>query len=163
MSADLFQTNAKQGVLPLASRMRPRTLDEYVGQQHLLAEGMPVRKAIEEGKLGSVVLWAPPGCGKTTLAHIVARQMDAAFIVRSAVTAGVADVREIAKAARDRLGFEGKATVLLLDEIHHFNKSQQDALLGYLEDGTLTLIGATTETRSSCSTVLCSPVRALSR
>lgn len=132
-------------MLPLASRMRPRTLDEFVGQRHLLAEGMPVRKAIEEGKLGSVVLWAPPGCGKTTLAHIIARHMDAVLVVRSAVTAGVADVREIAKAAKDRLGFEGKATILLLDEIHHFNKSQQDALLGYLEDGTLTLVGATTE------------------
>jgi putative ATPase len=125
--------------------MRPRDLDEFVGQQHLLAPGMPVRQAIEEGKLGSVVLWAPPGCGKTTLAYIIAKHMDAHLEATSAVTAGVADVRKIAAAARDRLSFEGRPTVLLLDEVHHFNKSQQDALLGYLEDGTLQMVGATTE------------------
>jgi putative ATPase len=125
--------------------MRPRTLDEFVGQSHLLGPGMPVRQAIEEGKLGSVVLWAPPGCGKTTLAYIIARHMDAHLEATSAVTAGVSDVRKIAQAARDRLSFEGKPSLLLLDEIHHFNKSQQDALLGYLEDGTLQLVGATTE------------------
>ena len=125
--------------------MRPRSLDEFVGQQHLLAPGMPVRQAIEEGKLGSVVLWAPPGCGKTTLAYIIARHMDAHLEATSAVTAGVADVRKIAQAAKDRLAFDGKPTLLLLDEVHHFNKSQQDALLGYLEDGTLQMVGATTE------------------
>jgi putative ATPase len=125
--------------------MRPRSLDEFVGQQHLLAPGLPVRQAIEEGKLGSVVLWAPPGCGKTTLAYIIAKHMDAHLEATSAVTAGVADVRKIAGAARDRLSFSGTPTLLLLDEIHHFNKSQQDALLGYLEDGTLQLVGATTE------------------
>lgn len=145
MPADLFTTDGPKGVLPLASRMRPRSLDDFVGQQHLLAPGMPVRQAIEEGKLGSVVLWAPPGCGKTTLAYIIARHMDAHLEATSAVTAGVADVRKIAAAAKDRLSFEGKPTVLLLDEVHHFNKSQQDALLGYLEDGTLQLVGATTE------------------
>jgi putative ATPase len=145
MAADLFTTDGPKGVLPLASRMRPRSLDEFVGQQHLLAPGMPVRQAIEEGKLGSVVLWAPPGCGKTTLAYIIARYMDAHLEATSAVTAGVADVRKIAQAAKDRLSFEGKPTVLLLDEVHHFNKSQQDALLGYLEDGTLQMVGATTE------------------
>ena len=145
MAADLFTTDGPKGVQPLASRMRPRSLDEFVGQQHLLAPGMPVRQAIEEGKLGSVVLWAPPGCGKTTLAYIIASHMHAHLEATSAVTAGVADVRKIAAAARDRLSFEQKPTVLLLDEVHHFNKSQQDALLGYLEDGTLQLVGATTE------------------
>ncbi|MCH7904854.1 MAG: replication-associated recombination protein A [Armatimonadetes bacterium] len=125
--------------------MRPRDLDEFVGQQELLGPGTPVRQAIEEGKLGSVVLWAPPGCGKTTLAYIVAKHMDAHIEAKSAVTAGVADIRRIAKAARERQSFDGRATLLLLDEIHHFNKSQQDALLGYLEDGTFSLIGATTE------------------
>ena len=145
MAADLFSSDGPKGVLPLASRMRPRNLDEFVGQQHLLAPGLPVRQAIEEGKLGSVVLWAPPGCGKTTLAYIIAKHMDAHLEATSAVTAGVADVRKIAGAARDRLSFSGTPTLLLLDEIHHFNKSQQDALLGYLEDGTLQLVGATTE------------------
>jgi putative ATPase len=145
VAQDLFTSDGPKGVLPLASRMRPRTLGEFVGQQHLLAPGMPVRQAIEEGKLGSVVLWAPPGCGKTTLAYIIARHMDAHLEATSAVTAGVADVRKIAAAAKDRLAFEGRPTVLLLDEVHHFNKSQQDALLGYLEDGTLQLVGATTE------------------
>lgn len=125
--------------------MRPRTLDEYSGQEHLLAQDQPVKKAIEAGKLGSVVLWAPPGCGKTTLAHIIAAYMDATLEVTSAVTAGVSEIRTIAKRAQDRANFENKATVLLVDEIHHFNKSQQDSLLGYLEDGTFTLIGATTE------------------
>jgi putative ATPase len=145
VAQDLFTTGGPKGVLPLASRMRPRDLDEFVGQQHLLAPGMPVRQAIEEGKLGSVVLWAPPGCGKTTLAYIIAKHMDAHLEATSAVTAGVADVRKIAAAAKDRLAFEERPTVLLLDEVHHFNKSQQDALLGYLEDGTLQMVGATTE------------------
>ena len=145
MSSDLFQSSAEPATLPLASRMRPRDLDEFVGQQDLLGPGTPVRQAIEEGKLGSVVLWAPPGCGKTTLAHIVAKHMDAHIEAKSAVTAGVADIRRIAKGARERQSFDGRATLLLLDEIHHFNKSQQDALLGYLEDGTFSLIGATTE------------------
>jgi putative ATPase len=125
--------------------MRPRTLDEYVGQEQVLGPGMPLRQAILDGKLGSVVLWAPPGCGKTTLAHIIADATGAHLEVRSAVTAGVGDVRKIAEAARDRRRFHGQATVLLLDEIHHFNKSQQDALLGDLEAGTYSLVGATTE------------------
>ncbi|MCB0825337.1 MAG: replication-associated recombination protein A [Armatimonadetes bacterium] len=125
--------------------MRPSTLDDYVGQTHLLDENSPARQAILSGKLGSVILWAPPGCGKTTLAMIISHHMDAHMVVISAVTAGVADVRKIAQAAKDRLSFDGKPTVLLIDEIHHFNKSQQDSLLGYLEDGTLTMVGATTE------------------
>ncbi|MBS1724933.1 MAG: replication-associated recombination protein A [Armatimonadetes bacterium] len=125
--------------------MRPRTLDEFVGQGQLLGPGSVVSKAILEGKLGSVVLWAPPGCGKTTLAHIIGHHAGAVVEVRSAVTAGVADVRKIAEAARERLRLYTKPTLLLLDEIHHFNKSQQDSLLGYLEDGVLSLVGATTE------------------
>ena len=127
MATDLFESNSTSATLPLASRMRPRDLDEFVGQQELLGPGTPVRQAIEEGKLGSVILWAPPGCGKTTLAHIVASHMDAHYEAQSAVTVGVADIRRIAKAARERLKFDEKPTLLLLDEIHHFNKSQQDA------------------------------------
>ena len=145
IATDLFESTGTNPTLPLASRMRPRDLDEFVGQQDLLGPGTPVRQAIEEGKLGSVILWAPPGCGKTTLAHIVASHMDAHYEAQSAVTVGVADIRRIAKAARERLKFDEKPTLLLLDEIHHFNKSQQDAMLGYLEDGTLQLVGATTE------------------
>ena len=146
MSDSLFESNdALPKTAPLASRMRPRTLEEYVGQRHVLGEDQPVRKAIEEGRLGSVVLWAPPGCGKTTLAYIIARHMDAHMDVTSAVTAGVADMRKLAKAAKERRSFDGKPTVVLVDEIHHFNKSQQDSLLGYLEDGTFTMVGATTE------------------
>jgi putative ATPase len=134
-----------QSHLPLASRMRPRGLDDYVGQQHLLGPGMPTRAAIEEGRLGSVILWAPPGCGKTTLAHIIARAMNAHVEVLSAVTAGVAEIRAIASAARQRRSLYQRPTLLLLDEIHHFNRSRQDSLLGVLEDGTLQLVGATTE------------------
>lgn len=143
---DLFDSPEPSPLgLPLASRMRPRTLDEYVGQGHILGPGSAVRKAVLEGKLGSVVLWAPPGCGKTTLAHIIGHHAGAHVEVRSAVTAGVADVRKVAEGARERRKLYGTPTLLLLDEIHHFNKSQQDSLLGYLEDGTLSLVGATTE------------------
>lgn len=145
-SGSLFEGPSKaQAVLPLASRMRPKTLDDYVGQRHLLGEGMPLRAAIEQGALGSVVLWAPPGCGKTTLAHIIASYMNAAVDARSAVTTGVADVRKIAQEASHRLRLSGRPTLLILDEIHHFNRTQQDSLLGYLEDGTLTMVGVTTE------------------
>lgn len=146
MAENLFDQNRElPKTAPLASRMRPRNLDEYVGQGHILGDDQPVKKAILEGRLGSVVLWAPPGCGKTTLAQIVARHMDAHFDSVSAVTAGVSDVRKLAQAAKERRSFDGKPTVVLIDEIHHFNKSQQDSLLGYLEDGTFTMIGATTE------------------
>ena len=146
MSSHLFdQSSELPKTAPLASRMRPRDLSEYVGQGHILGADQPVRKAIEEGRLGSVVLWAPPGCGKTTLAYLVAKHMDAHMDAVSAVTAGVADIRKLATAAKERRSFDGKQTVILVDEIHHFNKSQQDSLLGYLEDGTFTMIGATTE------------------
>ncbi len=131
--------------LPLAARMRPATLDEYVGQEELLGPGSPVRKAIEDGVLGSVILWAPPGCGKTTLALIIADRIHAYVESRSAVTTGVADVRKIAQAAEERRRLNHQPTLLVLDEIHHFTRTQQDALLGYLEDGTLQMVGVTTE------------------
>jgi putative ATPase len=145
MQSDLFGTHQTTPPLPLATRMRPRTLHEFVGQAHLLGEGMPIRRAIEQGALGSVVLWAPPGCGKTSLAYLIARYTNAFVEAHSAVTAGVADIRKVAERARQRLKTAGQPTLLLLDEIHHFSRTQQDALLGYLEDGTFTLVGATTE------------------
>ena len=145
--SDLFENSepASRKHLPLAARMRPSTLDDYVGQEDLLGPGQPTREAIVEGTLGSVILWAPPGCGKTTLAYLIAQHRGAAVDVLSAVTAGVSDVRKVVEAARYRRNFNGQATLLLLDEIHHFNKSQQDSLLGVLEDGTIQLVGATTE------------------
>jgi putative ATPase len=145
MQSDLFGTHPTTPPLPLATRMRPRTLEEFVGQAHLLGEGMPIRRAIEQGALGSVILWAPPGCGKTSLAYLIAHYTDAFVEAHSAVTAGVADIRKAAERARQRLKTAGQPTLLLLDEIHHFSRTQQDALLGYLEDGTFTLVGATTE------------------
>lgn len=131
--------------LPLASRMRPRTLEEYVGQEHILSPGSAIEQAIRQGKLGSIVLWAPPGCGKTTLANIIAYYSNSVLVSLSAVTAGVADIRKAAAEAKSRYQLTQKTTLLLVDEIHHFNKSQQDSLLGYLEDGTFRFIGATTE------------------
>jgi putative ATPase len=130
---------------PLAARMRPRTLDEMVGQPHLLGEGRPLRGLIEADKLSSVILWGPPGTGKTTLAKVIANETAKDFIAMSAVTAGVKDVREAIAAARTRLAEQGSGTILFLDEVHRFNKAQQDALLPAVEDGTLILIGATTE------------------
>ncbi|GIV02467.1 MAG: ATPase AAA [Fimbriimonadales bacterium] len=126
---------------PLAARLRPQTIEQYVGQQHLLGEGAPLRRALESGRIGSMILWGPAGCGKTTLASLLARSMDAHMEERSAVTCGVAEIRKIAAEASHR----ERRTILFLDEIHHFNRTQQDALLKYVEDGTLILIGATTE------------------
>ncbi|HEX2949304.1 MAG TPA: replication-associated recombination protein A [Armatimonadota bacterium] len=130
---------------PLAARMRPRTLDEYVGQQEALGEGMPLRRAIENDELTSLILWGPPGCGKTTLAHLIAGQTSAYFVPFSAVTSGVPELRKIILAARERRKMYGQRTMLFVDEIHRFNKAQQDAFLPVVEDGTITLIGATTE------------------
>src|SRR5947209_6068320 len=132
---------------PLAARMRPRTLDEFVGQQHLLAPGKPLREAIERGTVSSMVFWGPPGTGKTTLARVIARYTDREFVPFSAVTEGVPRVREIVgeAASRRRLG---RGTILFADEIHRFNKAQQDAFLPHVEAGTITLIGATTENPS---------------
>ncbi|MGH9064856.1 MAG: replication-associated recombination protein A [Acidimicrobiales bacterium] len=125
--------------------MRPRTLDEIVGQEHLLGPSGPLRALIESGRLSSIVLWGPPGTGKTTLARVVATATERVFVPLSAVTAGVKDVRQTADGARRRLAEQGQGTILFLDEVHRFNKAQQDALLPSVEEGTLTLIGATTE------------------
>ena len=132
---------------PLAARMRPRTLDEFAGQRHLLAPGMPLRESIEKGTVASMVFWGPPGTGKTTLARLIAGYTDREFVSFSAVTEGVPRVREIVREAEDRLD-TGRGTILFADEIHRFNKAQQDAFLPHVEAGTITLIGATTENPS---------------
>jgi putative ATPase len=130
---------------PLAARLRPRTLDDIVGQRHLLGPDAPLRALIEADRLSSIILWGPPGTGKTTLARVVATRTDRAFVALSAVTAGVKDVRETVAAAQARLDRGGRGTILFLDEVHRFNKTQQDALLPSVESGVLTFIGATTE------------------
>ncbi len=130
---------------PLAARMRPRTLDEFVGQDHLVGERGPLRRSVARGHLASLLLWGPPGTGKTSLARLLADAVGAEFHSVSAVMAGVADVRATVAEAQERLTLEGRRSVLFLDEIHRFNKAQQDALLPHVEDGTVTLIGATTE------------------
>lgn len=133
---------------PLAARMRPRSLDEMVGQEGLIGEGRVLRQAIDQDRVPSMVLWGPPGSGKTTLARLVAQVTKATFVQLSAVTSGVADVRGAVNEARHQLGEIGRPTILFIDEIHRFSKSQQDALLPHVEDGTITLIGATTENPS---------------
>jgi putative ATPase len=140
--------SARDPLRPLADRMRPRSLDEFVGQQQVLGPGKPLRHAIESGQLHSLILWGPPGTGKTTLARLIAQKADAQFIALSAVMAGVKDIRAAVEAARHARQTSGKPTLLFLDEVHRFNKAQQDTFLPYLEDGTLTFVGATTENPS---------------
>jgi len=143
-SVGLFE---RESSAPLAARMRPQTLAEYVGQEHIVGEGRVLRRAIESDTVPSMILWGPPGTGKTTLAEVIARATNANFTALSAVSAGVADLRAVVADAQ-RARALGKRTVLFVDEIHRFNKAQQDAVLPYVEDGTITLIGATTENPS---------------
>jgi putative ATPase len=146
--SDLFSDAAREripDIAPLPLRLRPRSLDEFVGQEHVLGPGSALRLAIEEDRVRSTILYGPPGSGKTTLARIVANATGSAFEELSAVSATVAQVREVIARARERLGAQGQRTILFLDEIHRFNKAQQDALLPAVEEGVITLIGATTE------------------
>src|SRR5688572_24146681 len=148
MADDLFSSAAEDALsanAPLAARLRPRTLDDIVGQEHLLGPGQPLRTLVEGDRLSSVILWGPPGTGKTTLAQAIAAHTSKAFEQLSAVSAGVKDVRDTLERARHRLGERGQGTILFLDEVHRFNKAQQDALLPGVESGLITLIGATTE------------------
>ena len=133
---------------PLAERLRPRTLDDYVGQRHLVGEGAVLRKMIDAGRISSFILWGPPGVGKTTLAQIIAHQLEVPFYTLSAVTSGVKDVRDVIERAQKGRFFNEASPILFIDEIHRFSKSQQDSLLGAVERGIVTLIGATTENPS---------------
>lgn len=133
---------------PLAERLRPKTLDEYIGQKHLVGTGAILRKMIEAGRISSFILWGPPGVGKTTLAQIIANKLETPFFTLSAVTSGVKDVREVIEKARNSRYFNQASPILFIDEIHRFSKSQQDSLLGAVETGVVTLIGATTENPS---------------
>ena len=142
----LFKPNQPQA--PLAEQLRPKTLDEVVGQTHLLGEGKPLRRAFESGKLPSMILWGPPGVGKTTLARLIANTADAEFIPLSAVLSGIKDIREAVECAEHTLQQTGRKTILFVDEVHRFNKGQQDAFLPFVESGLITFIGATTENPS---------------
>ena len=133
---------------PLADRMRPQNLDEFFGQQHLLADGKPLRQALQTGHVHSMIFWGPPGTGKTTLARMIAKTVDAEFITISAVLSGVKDIRQAVEQAKNLRAEQGRNTVLFVDEVHRFNKSQQDAFLPFIEDGTFIFIGATTENPS---------------
>ncbi len=148
---DLFETQRRQiqqSQAPLATRMRPRTLDEFLGQNHILGSGRVLRQAIEGDRTPSMVLWGPPGSGKTSLAHVIAGGASAYFSSISAVTSGVADLRRAIGEARERLGMHGRRTILFIDEVHRFNKAQQDVILPHVEDGAVIFIGATTENPS---------------
>jgi len=145
---DLFEYSLSDQLskdAPLAARMRPRTLEELVGQEHIVGPGRLLRRAIEADRLGSIILWGPPGTGKTSLASVIANTTESAFEAMSAVTAGVKELRQVIAAARNRRVMRGLRTILLVDEIHHFTKTQQDALLPHVEEGLITLIGITTE------------------
>ncbi len=151
MPEDLFDRRMKKDMekeAPLAARMRPRTFDEFVGQEHIVGKDHALRRLIDSGQLPSFVLWGPPGSGKTTLANIIANVTSSHFSPVSAVSAGVADLRRIVEEARERRKMHQQKTILFIDEIHRFNKAQQDAILPFVEDGTVTLIGATTENPS---------------
>ena len=142
---DYMKETTMEKESPLASRMRPTTLDEVVGQEHIIGPGKLLYRAIKADKLGSVIFYGPPGTGKTTLARVIANTTSAEFTQLNATTAGKKDMEEVVKEAQQRIGMYGKKTILFVDEIHRFNKGQQDYLLPFVEDGTLVLIGATTE------------------
>ncbi|HUQ27585.1 MAG TPA: AAA family ATPase, partial [Usitatibacter sp.] len=144
---DLFAATGEVNV-PLAERLRPKTVDEMVGQEHLLGEGKPIRIALKAGKPHSMILWGPPGVGKTTLARLMANAFNAEFITMSAVLAGVKEIRESVERAKLSRDQYGRATIVFVDEVHRFNKSQQDAFLPHVESGLFTFIGATTENPS---------------
>lgn len=148
---DLFENKAAAEQIkdaPLAERMRPQTLDEFIGQEHLLGEGKLLRRLIETDQLTSMIFWGPPGSGKTTLARVIANATRSHFIFFSAILSGIKDIREVVKEAEEELKYRGQKTILFVDEIHRFNKTQQDAFLPYVERGTFTIIGATTENPS---------------
>ncbi|NIN01365.1 MAG: AAA family ATPase, partial [candidate division Zixibacteria bacterium] len=148
---DLFEKEKKKkglGEAPLADRMRPQTLEEFVGQKHILGKGSVLRRAIEEDKIQSLIFWGPPGTGKTTLAQIIAKATGAHFIAFSAVLSGIKEIKEVMAEAARMKEFYNRKTILFVDEVHRFNKAQQDAFLPHVEKGNIILIGATTENPS---------------
>ena len=145
MEDTLFSSQVKR---PLADRLRPQTLAEVVGQDHIVGEDAPLSRMVKSGKISSFILWGPPGCGKTTIARLIAENTNLYFEQISAVFSGVADLKRVFQYAQDRRATQGKGTLLFVDEIHRFNKSQQDGFLPYVEDGTIILVGATTENPS---------------